>query len=228
MNALRTLWNLIVVVLALNFVGMALALALVAQRAHLDRAKIAEIRRVLFPPEEPEAEPDEVEVEPPPPTPMEQLIALLDAQSGKPTEQQVEDVRQAFDQRAAALDRARRELMDRQRLADAAAEKLLEERAAFARERAAWEQEVAAARDRAQDEGFQQALALYQQIPAKQVKDIFLQLEDEVVLGYLREMDTRLAAKILKEFKTATETARARTILEQLRQGDAAAASAGQ
>src|SRR5437879_2429910 len=54
----------------------------------------------------------------------------------------------------------------------------------------------------ASDQGFQDSLALYQTLPAKQVKTIFMGLEDGIVIQYLQAMESRTAAKITKEFKS--------------------------
>ena len=228
MSAARKLFSLLVVVLALNFLGMAVALAMLAQRAQLDRVKLAQIKDVLFPPSQQPAEAaDAAEPAPPPePTPMEQLMALLDAQAGKPVEARVTELRETFDDRAAALARAARELADRQRLADAAAKRLADDRTALEQERAAWAEQVADAVKRAADAGFRQSLTLYEQMPPKQAKAVLLLLDDEVALSYLRAMDPRAAGRLLKEFKDGPETEKVKTLLELMRQGDPATAAA--
>lgn len=226
MNALRKLLNLTVVVLAINFIGMAVAAMLLAQRADLSREKLSQVKQILFPSEETPAVDEPKPAEPAEPTPMEQLIALLDVQAGKSTEQRVRDVRETFDERAVVLGRARRELVDRQRQIDAATQKLLQERSEFESRRQAFETAVATAADRANDEGFRTTLTLYEQMPAKQTKEIFLQLENQTVLAFLVAMEPRTAAKVLKEFKTDPEIQKITDILELMRQGDPAATSA--
>ena len=227
MNALKKLFSLGVIVLAINFLGMAVAVALLAQRAGVDRAKIAQVKAILFPPA-----PDESAAEPErpaaaeEPSPMQQLVALLDAQSGKPTEQRVQDVREGFDARAATLARSDRELADREQQVRAATQRLMRERKAFETTRDDWAAQVAAAGARAKEIGFRDALALYETMPAKQAKAVFLALDDETVLRYLRAMDGRAAGKVLKEFKSPEETLRVKTLLELMRQGDPATAAA--
>ena len=228
MNAIKKLLTTGVIVLAINFLGMAAAVALLAQRAGVDRAKLAAVKDVLFPPAADEAAEDEAPAtEPAEPSPMEQLLALLDAQAGRPTEERVVDVREAFDGRAAALARSKRELGDREQQVLAATQTLSQERAAFDAERAAWAAQVQAAQERAASTGFRESLALYEQMPAKQAKAVFLALDDAAVLPYLRAMEPRLAGKILKEFKSPEETLRVKALLQLMRAGDPAAAAGG-
>lgn len=223
MTVLQKIFSAIVIVLAINFIAIAVAAALLAQKAGLDREKVQAVREILFPPPDPdESDPADsaAATQIPEPTPMEQLMALLDAQSGKPTEERVEDLQQTFDGRTVALTRARRELDDLQRQLDIASRRLLEQRTAFESSRQEWEQAVVDAAERSRDKGFADALQLYSQLPARQTKDIFLQLEEEVVLQFLQAMDPQPAAKVLKEYKTDAEIQKLRSLLEEMRKGD--------
>ena len=219
MSLLKKLWMVLVVTLALNFVALAAVAGLLAQRAHLDTEKIRAVREVLFPADEStdEGEPDPIVEEPAGPTPMEELLALLDEQSGKRAERRVSDLTATLDERATMLDRRRREVLDRRRTVDAAARSVRVEREAFESDRDAWDDAVRVAGERASDEGFQEALALYEQLPSKQVKAIFAELADEEAVAYLRAMEPRQATKVLKEFKTDAEIRRATALLEMLR-----------
>lgn len=225
MNVLKKLVLVLIVTLAINFVALAAAAAMLAQKAQLDREKIEQVRDVLFPSTEEPAEP-EATAEPPEPTPMEQLLALLDAESGHGAEERVESVSRTVDSRFVTLSRIRRELADRSRQLDVAATKLANEREAFDAEVETWQGEMEAAIARASDEGYQKTLELYEQLQARQVKDLFLGLKDDVVLAYLRDMDPAAAAKVLKEFKTDEEADRVRRILEMMRRGETGTAIA--
>jgi Mg/Co/Ni transporter MgtE len=68
------------------------------------------------------------------------------------------------------------------------------------------------------DTGFQEALALYQAMPARQVKTLFMTLDEDVVTRFLHAMQPRTATKIIKEFKAPDEHDRIQKILEKLRQ----------
>jgi hypothetical protein len=65
-------------------------------------------------------------------------------------------------------------------------------------------------------------------MPAKQVKTVFMTLDDETVRNYLRAMQPRQASKIIKEFKTPEETARVQRVMEQMRLAEPVAAPAAE
>ena len=60
----------------------------------------------------------------------------------------------------------------------------------------------------AADQGFQDALQLYGTMKPKQVKEVFATLPDDVVVRYLRAMESRDASKVIKEFKSPAELVR--------------------
>jgi Mg/Co/Ni transporter MgtE len=55
-------------------------------------------------------------------------------------------------------------------------------------------------------------------MPAKKAKDVFMTLDNETVKQYLKAMQPRTAAKIVKEFKTPEEMQRIQAVMEQIRQ----------
>ena len=226
MRMVRQLMLVAATVLSLNFVAMVAVAAVVAQRAQLDREKIAAVKEVLFPPPDSTDSAATEEPEPPPATPMEELLSLLDAEANKAADARVADVTRAVDRRAADLDRRARELADRAAQVAEAAGELGRERDAFEAEVAVWRTEVDAAVARAADEGFRASLELYETLPAKRSKALLIGLDDATMLAYLRAMDTTTAAKILREFKTDAEAERARSVLELMRAGRQAAADA--
>ena len=59
---------------------------------------------------------------------------------------------------------------------------------------------------------------MYATLQPRQVKSIFLGLDDVTVMNYLRALEPRAAGRIIKEFKTPEETARIERILERIRQ----------
>ena len=226
MNLVRRLILIAATVLSLNFVAMVAVAAVVAQRAQLDREKIAAVKEVLFPPPDSTGTAAEAEPEPPPATPMQELLSLLDAEANKAADARVADVTRAVDRRAADLDRRAREVADRSAQVAEAAGELGREREVFEAEVAAWRTEVDAAVARAADEGFRASLELYETLPAKRSKALLIGLDDATMLAYLRAMDTTTAARVLREFKTDAEADRARAVLELMREGRQAAADA--
>jgi hypothetical protein len=221
MNLLRKLWAVLVVTLAMNFVALAVAAAMLWQRAGLDKEKFAEIRSILFPAEEGEGDSGAADAdEPAEPSPMEQLLALLDAQSGKPADRRIDDIAISIDERTVSLERRRREVADRMQQVNTAAANLAADRKAFEKERAAWNEQVAAARERATDAGFQKSLEMFESIPAKSAKTLFMNMSDEEAVDFLRAMEPRASIKVLKEFKTPDELGRLGNYLALIRQGE--------
>jgi hypothetical protein len=95
------------------------------------------------------------------------------------------------------------------------------ERAAFEADRAAWQSATADERQRLSDTQFAKVVELYSSIPAKQAKDMLINLvrTDDAgqAVAYLNAMEIRAAAKIIKELKSDVENQLATDLLEQLR-----------
>ncbi len=222
MKALNKLTLALVVTLAINFVGLIVAAGMVAQKSGLNGDKIEELKAVLFPPP---AEPElEEEVEPDEPTPMEELLAMLDAQSGKPAADRVASFEHELDARNARLARQKRELADRMRLLDTASNQLATDRDQLAEQVTDWEERRTTAEARLTDEGFLTTLRLYESLPAAQAKKVIAGLDEEIALAFLKAMEPRTAGKILREFDGDDETEQLRRLLEGMRQGVAAGA----
>jgi len=206
-------------VLALNFLLLAGGAGWLVQQKRLDRERIFAIRDVLFPPP--------AEAAPEPPAPLVQPAATQSSQrleellarvAGRSAAEQIEYIQHAFDAQMAQLDRRERELLSLQRQIDLARDQMSRDRAALASEQQTLEQTQEQAERLAQDQGFQDTLALYNTMSGKQVKQIFMTLEDEAVMQYLQAMQPRKAAAIIKEFKTADEVQRIQRVLEAMRQ----------
>jgi hypothetical protein len=145
------------------------------------------------------------------------LADLLASHAGLSAIQQVDFVRRTFDAQMMQLDQRQREVMDLKKQVDLANVKLAQDRAALdkrEKDLANREQEAAKLQD---DQGFQTSLALYTAMPSRQVKNIFMTLNEVTVQEYLQAMDTRTAGKIIKEFKTSDETAFIQRVLERIR-----------
>jgi flagellar motility protein MotE (MotC chaperone) len=215
---LKKLFLVLVLTLALNFLGLAGGIGYLFQTGQLNKSKISQIKGVIFAPP------------PAPPTPQPAanankatdsrtvLANLMSGQSGRSALDQVEFLRRTFDAQMLELDQRQRQVSDLQRQVDLANQKLAADRAALdkrEKDLAAREQESQRLQD---DAGFQSSLSLYTAMPAKQVKSIFMTLGEQTVQQYIQAMDTRTAGKIIKEFKSADETAFIQRVLERIRQ----------
>lgn len=220
---MKKLVNVIIIVLALNFLALAGGAGygvknfLLDKEGKIDREKIAAIKNILIPP------PPEVtaatQPSPDPTTqPFVKLDALLAEKAGLPVGQQVEYLQQMYDAKMAELDRRQRELLALKDQVERAQRELDMGRGQLAKaEKAVVDREQEAAK-LAADKGFQDALKLYNSMPAKNVKQIFSSLDDDTVVRFLKAMEPRTAAKTLKEFKSPDELVRAQKYMELLRQ----------
>jgi len=120
------------------------------------------------------------------------------------------------------MERLKRDIQDLQRTNDMARRLLAEERAKLHTDRKAFEDALAAAKKKHEDEDFKQAVKMYEQLRAKQSKEMFQQLmaqqKTDQVLEYLAAMQLRKAAAVLKEFKTTPEIAQATELVQRLRE----------
>ena len=224
---MKNLTNVLVLTLALNFLALAGAAGWLFQSKHLNRERVHAIREIVFPhPAPASAATQPVSEDAATTQPILKLDELIARQSGRSAAEQVEFLQHTFDAQMAQLDRRQRELADLQRQVDIAKEQMTRDRATFDTEKSALtarEQQV----DRlANDKGFQDSLARYQAMSGKQVKQIFMTLDDDTVMNYLQTMEPRTAARIIKEFKAPDEVQRIQKVLEKMRVAQARNAGA--
>lgn len=222
---MKKLLNVIILALALNFLAVAGGIGYLVYAGGLDREKVAQIREILFPPPAPETTEDQAGD--PTTQPSMKLDELLAKYTGFSSTEKLEQVQQTFDAQMAQMERRRQELTRLQQQIDLAKQQLAEDRAALAREEEALRTRQEEAVRLESDQGFQDSLALYRSMPAKQVKQIFLGLDDETIIRYLQAMPQRTAAKIIKEFKAPDEISRIQRIMEQMRQAEPAESAQG-
>lgn len=232
---MKRLLSVLVLTLALNFLGAAGAVGYLFQCGRLDKAKIAKVKDLIFAPAgaaattQPSAAPDANSTTP---ASLKSFMAkggmLGVAPTGSSAIEQVEFLRRTFDAQMLQMDQRQRELADLQRQVDLASQKLASDRAALdKREKALADREQEAQRLQ-DDTGFQASLALYNAMPPRQVKSIFLTLSESTVQQYLEAMDARTAGKIIKEFKTPDETSFIQRVLERVRQSQVTATDGAQ
>jgi hypothetical protein len=222
----KKILNVIVLALAMNFLALLAGSFVVLNKSHMSREKFTKVKEVLFGTTQPATTVDLASTQPAATTePADRIAELLAKASGRPVGEQLNYLRQTFDAEMAELDRRQRELQDLQRQIDLSREQAKVDRAKL--EQAQNDLQV---RQKLQDklnsdEGFQKALELYNAMPAKQVKTIFMTLSDDTVEQYFQAMEPRVAAKIMKEFKLPEETTKLQKVLEKIRQSQPPAAS---
>jgi len=221
---MKKLIDVIVLTLAVNFLAAIGGVGWLWQQGRLDRQRIVAIRQILFP-ASPEQSPATQPSAEPTSQPTLKLDELLAKAAGRTATEQVEFIQHAFDAQMALLDRRQRELNDLQRQVELARQQLardLESLQMRQQQLAAREQQ---ANRLASDKGFQDSLALYSTMPARQVKTVFMGLDDQTVMNYLQAMPSRTAGKIIREFKSPEETTRIQSILERMRLAQTAEAA---
>lgn len=217
---MKKILNILVLTLALNFLAVVGAAGFLWQSGRVDAPKAAAIREIVFPKPttQPAADADAPATRPATQPSFMQLDALLAKHAGKRTGEQVELIQQTFDAQSAMLDRRRRELDALQAQVAVQQKALAEASEALAADRQKLDAREAAAQNIAADQGFKDSLKLYETMPPKQAKTIFMGMPDEAVVPYLRAMQSRTAAKILREFKGPEEQDRLARLMEQIRQ----------
>ena len=206
--------------LALNFLVAVGGILWLYQTGKLNDQRVKQIKEIVFAPATQATTQPSGERDPStqPSIGLEQLLAKV---SGRPASEQVEFMQRTFDAQSAMLDSRFAELEKQRATLKTAQGQFTKDRDALAaREKALEAREQEQAR-LASDKGFQETLELYGTMPPRQVKTIFMSLDDPTVVRYLKSMEPRAAGKIVKEFKTPEETARAAKILEAMRVSEA-------
>src|SRR5450432_2553948 len=204
---MKKLVYVLTITLALNFLALAGGVGWLYKQGQLNREKVMAIKEIIFP------KMSEV----PTTQPIMRLEELLAKATGRSASEQVEFIQHAFDTQMAVLDRRQRELLDLQRQVDLSKLQMSKDRGSLALEKQSLDKQQQEATRLANDKGFQDSLLLYNTMPAKQVKTVFMGLDDQTVMNYLEAMQPRSAAKIIKEFKSPEETERVQKILERMR-----------
>ncbi|MDB5173869.1 MAG: hypothetical protein JWN51_2642 [Phycisphaerales bacterium] len=224
---MKKLWDILVLMLAINFLAAAGGVAWLYQTGKLDRKKVAAIKEMLFPPAQapgPATQPAGPEG---PAAPSQRLEELLAKRTGRSATEQVEFLRQTFDATAAQLDQRERVVGELERQVASGNRKLVEDRKGLDADRKRLAEQERLAERLAVDKGFQDTLTLYNTMPAKQVKSLFMTMDEQGAAEYLDAMQPRTAARIVKEFKTPEETERVKRVLDKMRHPPAVASAAG-
>jgi hypothetical protein len=214
---MKKLLNAIVITLAINFIALAGGVGWLVQSKKLDREKVQAIKLILFPApveEKPTTQPVAAD---PTTQPTLRLEELLAKESGRPATEQVQFIQDAFQAQQLLIERRMLELKGLERQVENAKQQMEKDRAVLESDKKALELRQTEAARLASDKGFKNTLEKYLAMPAKQVKSIFLTLDDATVTSYLQAMDDRSAAKIIKEFKEPEEMKRIQKIMERMR-----------
>ena len=213
---MKKLGGVIVLTLAINFLAAAGGIGYLFQSGKLDRAKVSTIKELMFAPPPVNSATTQPSTQPTT-KPVNSLEELLAKASGRTAGEQVEFIQRSFDAQMALLDRRQRELTDLQRQVDLAKQQMERDRVALEKGRTELTTQQELAKKLETDKGFQDSLQLYNTMPGKQVKTIFMAMDDATMRQYLQSMQPRVAARIIKEFKSPDELTRIQKVMEAMR-----------
>jgi hypothetical protein len=219
---MKKLLSVLMLTLALNFIALIGIAGYLFKTGALNKVKIAGIKAVMYPATTQAVIVDTNTAPDPSTQPTLRLEKLLASVAGRPAGEQVEFMQRTFDAQAAMLDRRQRDLSDLLARIQSEQAKLESDRAAVLAQQKKTDDRDKALNQQVEDKGFEETLDLYNSMPTKQVKDVFLTLDDATVTKYLQAMDASRAAKVLKEFKTPPETERVQKWMEQIRRSSTA------
>jgi hypothetical protein len=217
---MKKLLTVIAWTLALNFLAAAGGIAWLYSTKKLDRDKVHQIKDLVFAPatQPAEVKPEVRDATTQPTLRLEEMMAKV---SGRSASEQVEFMQNMFQTHMTLLDRRVQDLQNQRKTIDQAKAQLDKDRQKLLADQ---KQLATAQQDQAKlltDQGFQDTLNLYNSMPPRQVKTIFMSMSDDTMIKYLRAMEPRVATKIIKEFKTADETDRIGKVMEKMRQAQA-------
>lgn len=152
----------------------------------------------------------------------ERVAALDEKAAGVGSaDERVEDDRTQHEIAMRKLEKTQSDVKALLRNLDFAQRKVEREREELQTKQALLDKRLKEIEQRANDKGFQNAIALYESLPPKQVKSMFLELiaggDSDQVVAYMESMDPRKAGKVLQEFKSPDELKRATDLTERLR-----------
>jgi hypothetical protein len=140
-------------------------------------------------------------------------------------QERIDFARHAVEQERMRLESETRNLLARQKLLEdqRAAVTLQADQLAAARKR--FDEQVQASATRLKDENFQRTVALYNDLKPKQVKELLISLDQDLVADYFRAFDGERSTKIIAEFKTPDEKQFISAVLEKIRTTGTASAN---
>jgi Mg/Co/Ni transporter MgtE len=92
-----------------------------------------------------------------------------------------------------------------------------QERASLREERLAWARAIDAAQQDKHGEAFARQLKLFESLASKQVKDILMDMNEDLAANYLSAMKREMAADVMSRFKNPQERQFLDHVLERMR-----------
>ena len=140
-------------------------------------------------------------------------------------QERIEFARHAVEQERMRLESETRNLLARQKLLDDQRAAITRQSELLAAAQKKFDEQVQASASRLKDENFQRTVALYNDLKPKQVKELFISLDQDLVADYFRAFDGERSTKIIAEFKTPVEKQFISAVLEKIRTSGTASAN---
>lgn len=220
---MKSLWTIISVLAVLHILGLVGSVGWLVASGRLDTTRAQSIKDMLkttvAEQKALEAEQAETTGDGGATTNANQTVPVNIPKSAK---QQIEEDQKQHKVMLLQLERTRQEVQQLQRNLELAQIKIKKERAENLKIKESLEKQLADIKEQKDEEGFKKVIELYESLPAKAVKQVFVQLIEQgkqpQVVDYLEAMDNRKAAGVLKEFKNQTEVTYVVELTELLRQ----------
>lgn len=204
---MKKLWNLVSIIAVVNLLAV---LGFFGWLASSGRMNAEKLRELLAPP--------------PPPTPAEAPAAAGEAEPPAdlvPTSVKIDGNDRQMRREAISLRRLQEEKAQLDKVLDQREAKLTSDTESLRSEQAAWESSIAELKNAKTDEQFTKAVKLLESVPAKQGKDLILELVSSgrkaEAVAYLDTMSAFKRSSLLKAFKGDEEMKVATDLLEAIR-----------
>lgn len=221
---MKKLTSIVLLVLALHAVAVAAGVGYLIGTGKLNKTSAEQIRVALFP--QPTTQPSttqpSAEEAVKGDSPLIRLEALLSRQANRSATEQVEFVRQQFDEQLSQLDRRYRDLKALESQVEGGRLELERERMAVMKREATMTARESDALKQEQDKGFASEIALYTSMKPAAVKGLFMGMDDAEAAKYVQALPPRTANKILDQFKTPEEKSRMNAIFAVIRKSEGA------
>jgi chromosome segregation ATPase len=221
---MKTLWQAISVIAVLHVLLALGLLVFLVGTDRLNRERVSAVKDTFETTiaAEQQAEQEAAKLEQEAKEQAERLARLTGAdQTVVTTAERLEEDQRRTEYALQRLERTREEIEDLKRNLTLLQQSAREQQQEVAEKQQAFERMVKEWREQRNGEGFGQAVELYEQLPPKQTKSMFIELLEEggmdEVVRYLEAMQPRKAAGVLREFKTDEELSWAVQLTERLR-----------
>ena len=222
---MKTIWTIICILLLINALLLGAGVGWLHNSGRLNQERIDRIRDMLTLTIEQEEKQAQLAVELEEKTRQQAMdIARLESVSDGPVTlaDRLHMELQGDELAAQRVERMKRDIADLRRQLRLAQELLAKKHQAMESQQQAFDDAVQRQTNLQEDKDFQQTVRMYEQLKAKQTKQMFQELVGQgkarQVVDYLAAMQLRKAAAVLKEFKSPDEVVQATDLLQRLRE----------